>query len=143
MQILSCLFVKFSSELLILPRHNHVVTLSFLYQLHETRCSFTAQTVQLLSQLFGESMIALALDLTAFGHPHHRYLVVVLHPLMDLVHMSHGQTSCVSLTFQFLKSESRTLVFLFHLNDLGDQGLDDALVLLDLALMEHLLRKMR
>ena len=53
---------------------------------------------------------------------------------MDLVQVSHGQASCVTLTFQFLNPSSEPSSSCF-ISLILVQGLDDALVLLHLALM--------
>ena len=79
------------------------------------------------------------LSLTLFVDPCHSQLEVVLHPLIDIIHVLHSQTRCITLSFQFLNPDLRSLIFLLHFLHLGDQSLNDTLELLDLALMVHLL----
>ena len=88
-------------------------------------------------------MITLTLNLIDFRYPYHCYFIIILHPLIYLIHMSHGQTSYITLALQLLNSGFRTFIFLLHLIDLDDQSLDDTFIILNLALMEYLLCRMR
>ena len=87
-------------------------------------------------------MVVLPLSMTLIVDPCHGRLKVVSHLLIHLIHMLHGQTSCVTLSFQLLSPNFRAFIFLLHLLHLRNQRLDDTLELLNLTLMVHLLRKL-